>query len=302
MHADLDQLRALEALVRLRSVTAAGRAIGLTQSATSHVLARLRAVFGDDLLVRTRAGMVPTAAAEGLAEGARRILAEVAELHETRAAFDPATARRTFVIAMSDGGQLMLLPTLLEQLAKTAPGVSIALQPAGGDVTRLLETGAIALELGTSRGKDPATLRQQTLFDDRLVWVVRKSTPAPTRLSLAEYVARGRVRIERPGGEPALDRALAVANLPPPSTVTVHSLLAALMIVQRTDRVLTMASEAAKAVALAMPLRVLPAAVGFGALKIVQRWHPRVQTDPAHTWLRQYIKRIADSRSWASAR
>src|SRR5690348_7783221 len=98
MHVDLDLLRALEALVRHRSVTAAGRELGLTQSATSHALARLRDAFGDPLLVRTPAGMEPTTVAEQLVGPVQKILGDVARLVEARGEFEPATARRTFAV------------------------------------------------------------------------------------------------------------------------------------------------------------------------------------------------------------
>jgi DNA-binding transcriptional LysR family regulator len=319
MHVDLDQLRALDALVRLRSVTAAGRAIGLTQSATSHALGRLRAAFGDALLVRTREGMVPTAMAEELAERARRILADVERLAGSRAVFDPRTARQTFTLAMSDGGQLLVLGPLLDRLAREAPGVTIAVRPGGGDTAHLLETGEVALALGGA-ARAGGSLYQQVLIEDELVWVVRKAARTPTQLSLDAYVARGRVRIarpgsagprstpagsaesiarvDRPGGEPLLDRALAHAKLPAPATVTVHTLLAALLVVLRTDRVLTMSAQVAHALARVMPIRALPPATPLGTVAIAQRWHARFHADPGHAWLRQQLKQIVDRRAW----
>ena len=296
-HIDIALLRALDALVRARSVTAAGRELGLTQSATSHALARLRATFGDDLFVRTASGMVPTALAEELAGRARAILADVERLAADRARFDPATARRTFAIAMSDGGQLLVLPALLEDLAAAAPGVTVTVRAPSPHDGRLLATGELALALGAPRAGDG--LYRQALLEDRLVWVIRRTPRGPARLSLADYAARGRVRIEGRGPNQALERALAEAALGPVSTVTVHSLLAAVLIVLRSDRVLAASYETATALAHAMPLRVVEPPLAFGGIPIVQQWHARLHSDRAHAWLRQRIKRLVDRRAWA---
>lgn len=293
MHVELDLLRALDALVRHRSVTLAGRELGLTQSATSHALARLRAAFDDELLVRGGSAMVPTAVAEQLAQRARRILNEVADLTATRATFEPRTARRTFAIAMSDGGQLLVLPALLADLAEHAPGIAIAVRRRSDRDDALLESGELALALGGPLG---ARLYRQTLIEDHLVWAVRREHRGKARLSLAEYARRGRVQIAL-RSEPAVDQALAADGLSIVS-VTVHSLLAALMIVLRSDRVLTLSNETARALEDTMRIRVLPTAIELPRVAIGQQWHARHHDDPGHVWLRQRIKHLCDRRAW----
>jgi molybdate transport repressor ModE-like protein len=300
MHLDLDALRALDALVRLRSVTAAGRELGITQSATSHALARLRDVFGDPLLVRTpgarAGGMTPTPLAESLAAPVHKILDDVARLAEAHVAFDPRSARRTFTLAMSDGGQLLVLPALLARLAREAPGVSVVVRLPSPEDPRHLASGDVDLVLGRLGG-DASALYKQVLIEDELVWVVRRGTHR--RVTLAAYARRGRVQIEGRGGDPErLSRALASEGLPPVSTVTVNGLLAALMLVIRTDRVLTTTAETARALASALPIAACAPPVPLGSVAIAQHWHARVHADPAHAWLRGQIKHLCDVRAW----
>ena len=292
---DLDLLRALVALVRLCSVTAAGRAIGLTQSATSHALARLRTAFGDELLVRSARGMVATVRAEQLAEHARKILDQVDALARPPGEFDPSTARRTFAIAMSDGGQLLVLPALLEELARDAPSVAIAVRAPGSDDESKLASGELALRLGGHDGG--RELYRQVLLEDRIVWLVRGRRGRP--ISLHDYVRRGRVRVARPTAEPRIERALAAAGLPAPPAVTVQSTLAALLVVLRSERVLTMTAEVSRALARSLPIRVVEPPVALGSVTIAQQWHARVHGDAAHAWLRARIKRITERRAWA---
>src|SRR5688572_18861743 len=114
---DLNLLVALDALLEARNVTAAAARVGLTQPALSRALARLRATFGDPLLVRTARGMRPTPRAEALAVPLRRALGDVARLLAAPSAFDPASARREFAIAGTDFTFLVLLPRLAAALA-----------------------------------------------------------------------------------------------------------------------------------------------------------------------------------------
>ena len=118
---DLNLILALDALLEERSVTRAAQRVGITQSAMSHALARLRDVTGDALLVRTASGMVATARAEELGPPIRRALEGVAIALRPPQAFDPKTAERRIRIGTGDYGEIVLLPSVLKRLAKEAP-------------------------------------------------------------------------------------------------------------------------------------------------------------------------------------
>src|SRR5262249_35228521 len=122
---DLNLVVALDVLLAERHVTRAARRLGITQSAASHALARLRDVLGDPLLVRGAAGaMVPSAMALRIAPQLRKVLDDLAGVLRGEG-FDPATARRTFRLGASDYVELVLLPKLAARLARLAPGIDL---------------------------------------------------------------------------------------------------------------------------------------------------------------------------------
>ena len=124
-HLDLNLLRVFDAIFQTRSVTIAASNLHLTQPAVSKQLNRLREVLDDPLFVRTNDGMAPTPRAEAIAGPIRKALNEVRFIVEQQLGFDPASSERTFRIFMSDVGQMVLLPKLLELIAREAPLVAI---------------------------------------------------------------------------------------------------------------------------------------------------------------------------------
>ncbi len=109
---DLNLLRVLDALYSTHSTTLAGEQIGLTQSAISNSLRRLREAFGDELFVRTERGMVPTPLAESMYGPIQDALGRIREVVESRASFDASVSQRNFRLAMSDIGQMWMVPRL----------------------------------------------------------------------------------------------------------------------------------------------------------------------------------------------
>src|SRR5215210_126556 len=124
---DLNLLVALDALLAERSVTRAAARVGLGQSAMSHNLARLRTLFGDELLTRGPEGMRPTPRALALAEPVRAALSQIQGLLSRGEAFDPRTADRTFRLGLPDSTEVLLVPALLAHLCEAAPGIHLRL-------------------------------------------------------------------------------------------------------------------------------------------------------------------------------
>jgi DNA-binding transcriptional LysR family regulator len=133
---DLNLLVALDALLAERSVTRAAARLGLTQSAASHALARLRRLTGDELLGRGRDGMVPTLRAEAMRVPLRRALEEIVGTLSSPGAFDPKTARVRVFIGTSDYAELVLLPGVVARLAREAPGVELRVLTLGHEPAR----------------------------------------------------------------------------------------------------------------------------------------------------------------------
>lgn len=294
---DLNLLVALEALLTDRHVTRAAARLGLTPSAMSHALARLRATFGDELLVRTRGGMVATARGELLLVPLRRVLGEVTELVRGQGAFDPATARRDFTLATTDYVEVVLLPPLLARISAAAPGVHLRIKALErSDVAVQLESGAYDLALGASFD-DSAGLRQQTLFSEAMVFLCRKGHPRIKRQpSLAAYLELRHVLVSlRGGSQSAIDARLAETGQRREVALIVPHFLAALLIVSCSDLVLTAPARIVEQLGEALALKVMAPPLPVPGFTVRQVWHERYHDDPAHLWLRQEIFAAAAS-------
>src|SRR5256885_7311642 len=174
---DLNLLRVFDAVLRERAVTAAAARLGLTQPAVSNALARLRAVFGDPLFVRTPSGMDATPFARELAEPVRQALALLESALAHGPGFDPASATRAFRFYMSDLGQIEFLPPLIERIQKQAPGVrleAVALEVE--DIAGALAAGSLDLAVGFLPGLGPPT-RRRALFRDPYLCLMRADHP-----------------------------------------------------------------------------------------------------------------------------
>ena len=294
---DLNLLVALDALLIERSVTRAASRIGLTQSAMSHALARLRVVLGDELLVRGPAGMVPTTRAEALAGPIRGALEQVARaLGPTT--FDPRTARGKVTLGTSDYVELVLLPKVVARLAEEAPGIDLRLVTIGDDVCDALARGALDLFAAPPATYDKrAGIVARRIFDDRFVCVVRAGHPlARKKLTLARFTEARHALISPQGKEGGfVDDALARLGLARRVTVAVPHFLIAPHLVASSDLVLTVAERVAAALAEPLGLTILPPPpeLALAGFTIATIWHERSQADPMLQWVRELLASVA---------
>eukprot|EP01042_Synura_sphagnicola_P019602 gene19602-24821_t len=173
---DLNLLTALDALLSERSVTGAGRRLGLSVSAMSRTLSRLRAVLGDPVLVPAGRAMVPTPHAEAIAEQVHALHDDVRAVLRPSPEIDIATLRRDFTIRANEAFVLRFAARLSAAVAAAAPGVRLRFAPKPDKDIRPLRDGAVDLDIGVISG-DGAELRAQTLYRDVFVGVVRASHP-----------------------------------------------------------------------------------------------------------------------------
>ena len=291
---DLNLLVVLDALLAERSVTRAASRLGLSQSATSHALARLRDHFGDPLLVRTGGKLVLTARANDLAEPVRGALAQLDGALRGARAFDPARARRAFTVAMADHLAALLLPPLHARIARTAPAVDLRVAAVHREIEAELDSDATDLLVTMSTGDDAQGLYQQRLFDDRYVCLVRRGHPAARRALTAEaYAALPHLLIAPRGGRGVVDRELAARGLARRVAVQVPHALVAPHVVAASDLVLTAIARFARAYAAILPLDVIDVPLELPAVTCRQRWHERSHHDPAHAWLRARVAEAA---------
>ena len=292
---DLNLLVALDALLVERSVTRAAAKIGLSQSAMSHALKRIRELLDDAVLVRTAEGMVPTARAERVAPSVRRALAEIQNALSGDAPFDPASCSRSFRLASADYGELLLLPPLLARLAKIAPGVDIWTRTVPDDLGAALATG-LDVAITAMRARENASgIVYERLFDERFVCVVRRGHPiAKKRMTLARFVSLPHAMVA-PGGRPGgfVDDALAAIGERRRVACAVPHFLVAPHVIAGTDMVLTLGERVARTFAAQLDLVVLPPPIELGKFTVSLMWHERNADDPGHAWLRTLLREAA---------
>jgi DNA-binding transcriptional LysR family regulator len=293
---DLNLLVVLEALIDTGSVTASAERLRLSQSATSHALARLRSALGDPLFVRGRAGLVPTDRVLAIAGPLRDALARVREAVAPAPAFEPKTSERRFLVRTGDYAELVLVPRLAARLAQVAPRVDLWLSPGEGDALDDLARGDIDVFLAPRLPQfRRADVRERKLFDERFVSVVRRGHPrARAGWTVAEFAALDHAFVApsgRPGG--TVDDVLTRHGLSRRVAVQLPHFLAAPFIVAETDLVLTIPARVAMTFASSLPLRMIAPPVALEGFTMSLMWHERRHHDPAHAWFRNEVAATA---------
>src|SRR5918997_3635727 len=242
---DLNLLRVFDAVLRERGVTAAAARLGLTQPAVSNALARLRALFGDALFVRTAGGMDATPFARGVAEPVRQALALLESALAHGPGFDPASATRAFRFYMSDLGQVEFLPPLVERVQREAPGVrleAVALEVE--DIADALAAGGLDLAVGFLPGLG-APVRRQALFKDPYLCLMRADHPTTT-LTRKKFLEASHALVTYRGGHRVIEEALERAGLSRRIALRVPHFTVVPMVLERTDLILTLPARVAR--------------------------------------------------------
>jgi DNA-binding transcriptional LysR family regulator len=294
---DLNLLLVLEVLLAERSVTRAARRLGLSQSATSHALARLRTALDDPLFVRTSRGLTPTAKASRLAIPLRQAFGQLRQALDEPSPFDPATAAGTVRICSADIGQSLLVPGLSAIVAQRAPQVLLVVMGFPEDVYGLLSSWHADLVLGLA-GVGPE-LHQRVLMSEPFRCVVREQHPGlrDGALPLEAYVEYGHVLVS-PKGTPRgfVDRALGALGRSRRVALVVPHLLPAAQAVATTDLVLTAPARLAAGAAELLPLVVVDPPLEIEPFPLAMSWHDRRHDDPLHAWIRTQLAELAQAR------
>lgn len=291
---DLNLLVVLEALLLDRNVTRAAKRVGLSQSATSSALGRLRDLFQDPLLVRTSEGMVPTQTALALMPDVLESLKQVRSIFEEKPRFNPATSTRTFAIVATDFMQMLLASKLAKTIEAKAPGIEISFKiPTGSIPTLAMQKGEIDLAFAPY-ADSPQGIYRQTLFSDRLVSITREDHPTiGKKISLSEYLKLNHVVVSFSGDRKTLvDEELAKKGLRRKITAVVPYLYLALQLVAETDMIATMPSRLVELHKENLGLKVLPPPIQSGEFVMYQLWHERTHSDDANSWLRSIVKNL----------
>ncbi|WP_207004485.1 LysR family transcriptional regulator [Trinickia mobilis] len=292
---DLRLLAIFDEIVKHRNLTLAADSLGITQSAISKSLQRLRHELGDALFVRTQNGMEPTPRAIELVAP----IAEMLRTYRDRIAiaphFDPANSDRMFTIHASDLGISALVPVLARHLKTTAPHARMNVVLGGQrEVVDGLANGEIDLSIGAFPNLHESGIYQQRLFTEKYICLVRSDHPlcGVGTIDIERFLQQTHIVISagKSGHAHARAEAMLLHEIPPLKVaIKVPSFVLGAMLLRNTDHVLTIPSIAANTLATEFDLVSLPFALDLPGFVVAQYWHERFRHDPASQWLRAQV-------------
>lgn len=291
---DLNLFLAFHAIYSAHSVTQAGEQLGMTQSAVSNALKRLRERFNDPLFVRTPEGMVPTPLAQRLIGPIDAGLAQFNQAIDQSQYFHPDHSSRLFRLAVNEVGHQVMVPRLLQQARERAPGVRFeTVDGTPGEIRQQMRSGEVDLAIGSGEAMGQ-TFYQQRLFDECFLVLMRRSHPYhASGGGAAQYLAAEHLSYRPQGGtDHELQQRLRRAGLLEQRRVVLaasHSLGLAQM-VRQADLLLTLPERLARNLVQEHPeLVAMPLPFEMAPFTITQQWHERVHQDGGHRWLRELV-------------
>jgi len=289
---DLNLLSALDALLYEGSVSKAALRLGLSPSAMSRTLTRLRAATGDPLLVRAGRGLVPTPRATDLRDRIHQLARDVrTALSPQPDTLDVASLARTFTIRANEGFVHLFSASLVASVTEAAPNVRLRFAPKPDKDAGPLREGHIDLEIGVL-GVSAPEVRAQLIFRDNFIGAVRTGHPLLTGPVSPERYAAGRhvVASRRGAFTGPVDDALAELGLRRDIVAVVPGFPDAIHIARRSDLIaLVPRSSLASSDTLRGGLATFELPVRTPEIVISAMWHPRMDADPAHRWLRDTV-------------
>lgn len=286
---DLNLLVAFEALMAERSVTAAARRLGRTQSAVSHALARLRAQLADPLLVKSRGGMAASPFAELLAAEIGPILARVRRALQPPEEFDPATAERAFRLAIPDVNDA-LFPILAERVLREAPRAALEWLARGDTALLAVAEGQIDLALSPLTPAMPEGLDYAPVRPFRWGCFMRRDHPAARKWGKAAWLAWPHVAVRVSANVPnPVDAAAPAAAKQRRIAVRVPHFSAVAPLLARTDLIATLPLLVMTDALDRFGLRAVEPPVRIEPMKHCLVWSRRLGNDPAIRWLRARV-------------
>ena len=309
---DLNLLRVLDAVLAEGSLTRAARQLAMTQPAVSNAMKRLRDTLGDDLVQRSGFGIAPTARALALWPAVRAALSTL-EQTLSPGEFEAVSSNTAFNLAMADATAAELMPSLIEQMERLAPSVSMRVQPlTTRDPRRLLSEGQLDLAVGhfpavladltlqaqsaQEASGHSATFAHDRLYDGKYVCVMRQGHPLAkkAKLSLDQYCAAHHLLVSfsgRPFG--FVDEALAGLSRQRRIVLTVNQFFTAGRVVARSDLLTVLPRHFVRVADTAGELIIRELPFSMPLVHVDSLWHRRSTEQPAHRWLRQQVLHAA---------
>lgn len=286
---DFNLLLTLDALLSEGHVARAAQRLRLSPSAMSRALARLRETTGDPLLVRAGRGLVPTPRALELRERVSQLVQEAEAVLRPAETPDLKQLVRTFTLRTREGFVENFGPTLIARVGTEAPGVRLYFVQKLDKNSAALRDGTVDLETGVVGQTMGPEVRAQALFRDRFIGVVRSGHAlAQGEMTPARYATGRHIDVSRRGaGKSAVDEALAMLGLEREIATGVGSFSAALALARTSDLIASVPERHTGNLRSGMHSFALPVPTPEFTVSLL--WHPRLQADPAHRWLRGLI-------------
>ncbi|MFL1464542.1 LysR family transcriptional regulator [Marinobacter sp. HN1S83] len=271
------------------SVSRAAIRLGVSQSAVSHTLDRLRQSLGDPLFVKSGRGIAPTQYALRAGPHIRQILDDLQSL-SSGPPFTPATAEFTFTIAANDYQRDLLLPGLVSTLRREAPGIRLQVIPSGIPTADMLRKDVCDLII-SPHAPEATDIMQRGLMADRMVVFYDPDYREPPQ-DTTEYLKADHVSLLFATGEkPALETSLNTRGLTRRNVVTVSNFSGLPEFLRGTDMLATAPERMSNH--LLRGFASVPLPFDFKPFTLLMLWHRRNQNDPAHRWLRNQVNSVA---------
>jgi DNA-binding transcriptional LysR family regulator len=298
---DLNLLVALNVLLREGSVARAAQRLRLSPSATSRALERLRKTTGDPLLVRAGRGLVPTRRAIELRDQVGRLVQDAEAALRPIEKIDIKNLVRTFTLRISEGFVESFGPGLVARVNEEAPGVRLRFMQKSDRDSTLLRDGIVDLETGVVGMATGPEVRTQSLFRDRFVGAVRMGHPLGRgKITPARYAAGKHILVSRRGLETGpIDEALRQLGLERKVVTVVGGFSAALALARGSDLIASVPQRHTGNLRTEMHSFLLPGSMPEITVSLL--WHPRMDADPAHRWLRRCVRDACSAKSSAAA-
>jgi DNA-binding transcriptional LysR family regulator len=293
---DLNLLPIALALYDELSVSRAARSLGMSQPAVSMALRKMRAAFNDPMFIRSARGITPTPRAHALIRVARPLFANV---HETLLAddkFNPHLSSRPFVFALSDVGEMVFLPKLLERLRAAAPNATIkSVSMLPDRLADALEVGDVDLAIGYFPDLNKSNFFQQRLFTHHFACLMRAGHPRRAeRISRDDFMAMEHAVVRAEGrSQEIVELYLARKGIRRNIVLLSPHFLSLPIIISRSDLVATVPHALALYFARLLPdLAVARPPFDIGGFDVKQHWHRKFHTDARSKWIRKQVTQL----------
>jgi DNA-binding transcriptional LysR family regulator len=292
---DLNLLLILHALFEERSVTAVARRLQISQPTVSLSLSKLRDFFRDELFVRQDGKMQPTPFVEAIYESVRRIIETVDKEILREHDFDPLMTERTFSLSMSDLGELVFLPKILEALRVAAPRACVrCLSMPPVELQAAMADGAVDIALGYFPDLVGAGFYQQKLFEHAFTCLVRRDHPTIDHdMTLEHFLAADHAVVTPEGrSQEIFERRMSELNLERRIALRSPHLTTVPLLVATSDLITVVPRALGRLYARFASLKLVDPPISIPPIEIKQFWHRRVHNDPGVVWLRKLVAQL----------